>query len=116
MQIDALRILPERISNTSISPHEVVLPEAEALQAIDIFEERGIHILGWEGWVKALDGSVGHGSAPQGTVSLEELSVSAAAKLCRETIPIDAAKWRDENPASTEKLHFCITVRTQLPK
>ena len=84
---------------------------AEALAAIDLFESKGVLILGWEGWVKDKDGRVGHGSAPQGTVSLEDLSVSEAAKLCRETIPQDAARWIAENPETTDELHFCITVQ-----
>jgi hypothetical protein len=84
---------------------------AEALAAIDLFESKSVLILGWEGWVKDKDGRVGHGSAPQGTVSLEELTISEAAKLCRETISQEAARWIAENPKTTDDLFFCITVR-----
>lgn len=107
----ALEQLPESIASKSISKREVVLPIAEALEAIDWFESKGLLILGWEGWVKTKDGRVGHGNAPQGTVSLEELSVSSAAQLCRETIPQEATRWKDENPGTTDELHFCITVQ-----
>lgn len=109
--MNALALLPESIASKSISKREVVLPITEALEAIDLFESKGLLILGWEGWVKTKDGRVGHGNAPQGTVSLEELSVSAAAQLCRETIPQEAARWIDENSGTTDELHFCITVR-----
>lgn len=54
----------------------------EALEAIDIFETLGLHILGWEGWVKCADGRVGHGSAPQGTASLHYQTYTAKAADC----------------------------------
>lgn len=110
-QQDVLTILPEHLRAHSISAREIVLPEREALEAIDFLEAEGMRILGWEGWVKTQDGRVGHGSAPQGTVSLDALSVPEAAHLCRTTIPIDAAQWRLEYPDTTDSLHFCITVR-----
>jgi hypothetical protein len=108
--MSALELLPARIAEKSISQQEIVLPMTEALEAIDLLEAKGLLILGWEGWVKTADGRVGHGSAPQGTVSLENLSVEAAAQYCRETIPQDAAHWLAENPETTDALHFCITV------
>jgi hypothetical protein len=109
--MSTLELLPTRIAEKSISPREIVLPMTEALEAIDLLEAKGLLILGWEGWVKTADGRVGHGSAPQGTVSLENLSIKAAAQRCRETIPQDAARWLAENPETTDALHFCITVR-----
>lgn len=112
MKKRALSLLPERLSSKSISSKEVVLPYQEALEAIDIFENGGYLLLGWEGWVKASDGRVGHGSAPQGTVSLEKCTVVEAANICRETICSDKADWEKEDPESDEKLYFCITVRT----
>ncbi len=104
-------VVPEHISSRSISDRELVLPEDLALEALDIAEGNGILVLGWEGWVKAVDGRVGHGSAPRGTVSLEGLTVAAAAQLCRETIPEAAEEWRRENPETTDRLHFCLTFR-----
>ena len=107
-QID---LLPPRLRDLSISRSEIVLPMAEALEALDLLESQGEQILGWEGWVKDTEGRVGHGSAPQGTVSLHELSVHEAAQLCRETIPRGALEWAQDNPGTTDALHFCITVR-----
>jgi hypothetical protein len=106
----ALELLPARIAEKSISQEEIVLPMIEALEAINFLEAKGLLILGWEGWVKTADGRIGHGSAPQGTVSLENLSVEGAAQYCRETIQQDAARWLAENPETTHALHFCITV------
>ena len=108
--MNPLELLPARIAAKSISAEEIVLPMIEALEAIDLLEAKGLLILGWEGWVKTADGRIGHGSAPQGTVSLENLSVEAAAQYCRETIPQDAARWLAEHPDTTHALHFCITV------
>ena len=107
-----LNLLPKRLRDVSISQREIVLPLAEALEAIDLLESQHMQILGWEGWVKDTQGRVGHGSAPQGTGSLQDLSVHEAAQLCRATIPADAAQWAQDNPDSTDELHFCITVRT----
>lgn len=105
-----LELLPNELASRSISPREIVLPLREALEAVEILESKGILILGWEGWVKTPDGRVGHGSAPQGTVSLEDLSVHEAAEVCRKTMPQDAAQWETENQGTTDELHFCITV------
>ena len=106
-----LDLLPKRLREASISQREIVLPMAEALEAVDLLESKGVQILGWEGWVKDAQGRVGHGSAPQGTGSLQYLSVHEAAQLCRTTIPADAAQWTQDDPGSTDALHFCITVR-----
>jgi len=104
-------LLPSSLREQSISKREIVLPLLAAREAIDFFESRGIQILGWEGWIKDAQGRVGHGSAPQGTVSLEELSVQESAKFCRATIPSEAAQWEKDNQGTTDALHFCITVR-----
>jgi hypothetical protein len=106
-----LNLLPEELASRSISPREIVLQLRDALEAIDILEKKGILILGWEGWVKGKDGRVGHGSAPQGTGSLDALSVHEAAEVCRRTMPQDAAVWEAENEGTTDELLFCITVR-----
>jgi hypothetical protein len=111
-QSEVLALLPESIRLHSISTREIVLPEPAALQAIDYFEEEGLLILGWEGWIKTEDGRVGHGTAPQGTASLEALSVGEAAHICRTSIPNHAQAWRREFPNTTDALHFCLTVRT----
>ena len=106
-----LAYLPNRVAGKSISSREIVLPLAEALEAINLLESRGLLILGWEGWIKTADGRVGHGSAPQGTTSLAGLPVSEAADWCRRTIREEAATWTSEHPGTTDKLYFCLTVQ-----
>jgi len=106
-----LALLPRHLQERSLSRSEIILPMSEALEAIDLFESQGVQILGWEGLARDPQGRLGHGSAPQGTVSLEHLSIRDAARLCRETIARDAAQWAQNNPGSTDELHFCIVVR-----
>lgn len=109
--MNKVELLPSSLRELSISKREIVLPLLAALEAIDFFESRKVQILGWEGWIKDAQGRVGHGSAPQGTVSLEDLSVQEAIELCRKTIASEAAQWEEENQGTTDVLHFCITVR-----
>ncbi|MDX3775754.1 hypothetical protein QE250_16700 [Chromatiaceae bacterium AAb-1] len=107
-QID---LLPPSLREQSISQREIVLPLAAALDAIDFIESQRIQILGWEGWIKDAHGRIGHSSAPQGTISLEDLTVHEAVQLCRVTMQSEAAQWAQDNPDTTDTLHFCITVR-----
>jgi hypothetical protein len=111
MSKQELNLLPEELASRSISPREIVLPLRDALEAIDILEKKGILILGWEGWVKGRDGRVGHVSVPQGTVSLDALSVHEAAEVCRRTMLQDTAMWEAGHKGTTDELLFCITVR-----
>ncbi|CAI8695880.1 hypothetical protein [Burkholderia sp. IT-111MI5] len=102
--------IPAALAAQSISRREIVLPLDAALECIDYCERHRIPIYGWEGWVLTADGRVGHGSAPQGTVSLEDLPLEDAAAFCRSTMVSDAQAWRDESPETTDRLHFCITI------
>jgi hypothetical protein len=106
----SLTFLPSELALQSISEREIVLPLNAAIEAVDYFASKHIHILGWEGWILTEDGRVGHGSAPQGTTNLEDLSPLDAAELCRQTIPVAAREWSRDHPDSTDRLHFCITI------
>jgi len=106
-----LNLLPKYLADKSISEQEIVLPIAEAIEAIDILESLGYQVLGWEGWVKSKNGVIGHQNAPQGTISLEGLSVASAAQFCRETIKTEAAQWLLSNSGVKDELHICITVK-----
>jgi hypothetical protein len=108
---DQLALLPENLRAESISTREIVLPQKAALEAIEFLEKQGHLILGWEGWVKDSDGRMGHGNAPQGTPSLEGLSVAEAANLCRRTIPLAEENWHRNHPDATASLYFCVTVK-----
>jgi hypothetical protein len=106
-----LNLLPKHLADKSISEQEIVLPIDEAIEAIDILESQGYHVLGWEGWIKAKSGVIGHQNAPQGSISLENLSVASAAQFCRETINTEAAQWLLSNSGAKDELHICITVQ-----
>lgn len=101
--------LPQRLLDQSISDNEVVLPPEAALEGITLLEVQGVRVLGWEGWVKDAHGRVGHGDAPQGTVSLDALSVKEAAEICRATISQAATQWAIEHPGAERELYICIT-------
>ncbi|WP_156966087.1 hypothetical protein [Paraburkholderia bannensis] len=105
-----LQILPPDLARRSISRKEIVLPLEAALAVVDWCVINQIPILGWEGWMQSADGRVGHGNAPQGTASLEGLSLQDAADICRRTIGAAALEWTETYPETTDRLHFCITV------
>jgi hypothetical protein len=103
--------IPAHLRERSISNREIVLPLAEALEAIDYLEQQSLLILGWEGWVKTAEGRVGHGSAGYLSTFTEHLSVAEAAADARETIQAGALDWQQKYGGSTDALYFCITVR-----
>jgi len=98
------------VSNAAVGNSTAVLPLDAAIAAVDWCATNKIHILGWEGWVQSADGRVGHGNAPQGTTSLDDVSVLDAADFCRQTIRTAALEWTQRYPETTDRLHFCITV------
>lgn len=104
-------ILPSHIATRSISESEIILPFTDALEAINFIESKYVEILGREGLVKTASGRIGHGNAPQGTASLEKLTIQAAAQLCRSTMKEAQISWAQENAGTTDELYFCITVR-----
>jgi hypothetical protein len=108
--MSGLDLLPKHLVEKLISEQEIVLPIFEAIEAINILESKGYLVLGWEGLVKTSSGVTGHKNAPQGTISLEGLSVASAAQLCRETIKTEAAQWHISNVGTKDELHICITV------
>jgi hypothetical protein len=105
-----LQMLPLQIAQQSISLREIVLPLHAAIAAIDHCASNQMRILGWEGWIQSSDGRIGHGNAPQGTTSLDHLSIFDAADFCRRTIREAALEWTETNLGTTDRLHFCITV------
>ncbi|KAB1589822.1 hypothetical protein C5O75_021630 [Burkholderia cepacia] len=102
--------IPAALAAQSISSREIVLPLDAALECIDYCLRHRIPIYGWEGWILTADGRVGHGSAPQGTVCLADWPLADAAAFCRSTMTSDAQAWHDEYHATTDRLHFCITI------
>ncbi|EFH84570.1 MAG TPA: hypothetical protein VHZ51_28070 [Ktedonobacteraceae bacterium] len=50
-------LLSEDLQRKSLSRNEIVLPYADALQALVILEEAHQAVLGWEPWLKWPNGS-----------------------------------------------------------
>lgn len=109
-------VLPKEMMARSLSHDEIVLNYEDVLTALDIFLEKGWAFLGWEGWGKYKDSSVGH-CHYQGTVSInntENKSWDEYAKdsyeFVKKTIIKDYKAWQGSDHAKEYELYFCITV------
>ncbi|MEB4632283.1 hypothetical protein [Burkholderia contaminans] len=38
------------------------------------------------------------------------MPLDEAAAFCRRTMVSDAEAWQHDNPETTDKLHFCVTI------
>lgn len=64
--MDEIDLLPEALRSQSLSKREIVLPYQQALDALEILVVAKLAVVGWEGWVKYVDGR--HGHAPGGVM------------------------------------------------
>jgi hypothetical protein len=96
----------------SESDDEIVVEFADAIDLLDIFEERSIEVLGWEGWIKYSDGAFGHSQQHQGTGDLSSMPQTAAIALVKSTIIKANSEWQEKPEASNARLLFCITTNT----
>lgn len=115
--MNEFELLPSSLRKLSLSKSEVVLPYAEALQAIDIFEHADLALHGWEGWVEYTADSHGHHQDYQGTMSIEILPqekwsdfVKRSAEFCRSTMKIDQERFDVDPICRNMKLYFCLSV------
>ena len=93
----------------SASRSELVLPLSEAIAALGFLEQSGDTLLGWEGWLRRLDGCLGHCARHQGTVDLSHLSLPEAYAFAKSTMQQSQAE-HDSNPEVLgSELLFCIT-------
>jgi hypothetical protein len=101
--------LPEHLVSASASEHELVLPFAASLEALNAIAANGGRILGWEGWLRRSDGSLGHSAIHQGTLDLTGTAPDEALELCRETMA-EANREHSRAPEiGGSELLFCIT-------
>ena len=85
------------------------MPLSESLEALDVLEKSEGRLLGWEGWLRRADGSLGHSSTHQGTVDLAGMPRESAFALCRTTI-VEANREHARAPEiDGAELLFCIT-------
>lgn len=105
-----LSALPIDLAAQSASPTEIVLPFTAALEALDALAKADVRVLGWEGWVRMADGSVGHQDTPQGTGDLSDLPFENAVSVCRDTIHAAEREWKLSSSESRAELLFCISA------
>ena len=74
------------IKKRSLSDLELVVEYIDAMELLDIYKNNSIKVLGWEGWLKYSDGSLGHSLRYQGTVDLSSMPIDSAVALCKQTI------------------------------
>jgi hypothetical protein len=111
-----LNLLPKDMKARSLSDSEIVLSYKDALKALDIFDHADLAFLGWEGWAKYHDGTVGHCDY-QGTESIDrkpdEPWKSYAKRgydFVKKTITDDYKDWEKSEHAKKYELYFCISV------
>jgi hypothetical protein len=101
--------LPNHLVAASASKDELVVPFRQSLEALDAIERGGGVVLGWEGWLRREDGSLGHSAHHQGTVDLSGMTRQSAFAFCRKTIAAANDEHAREPEVSGSELLFCIT-------
>lgn len=102
----------EDIKGRSESPDEIVVNYIDAMELLYIFERNNTKVLGWEGWVKHSDGSVGHSQKYQGTTDLSHMPNTSAIALVKSTIMQANTEWEERPEVTDAELLFCITTNT----
>ena len=102
--------LPPKIIDSSYSKNEIVLSFADAIKLIEYLRDKNILVLGWEGWILHMNGSLGHSISYQGTVDLSNLSPSAALSLVEDTITESNETWCSNPEIENAELLYCITL------
>ena len=112
---EELELLPRELALQSASPSEVVLPYLQAIEALKVYAGARKRVLGWEGWIRTPDGTVGHANPPMGTADLSKLDVQSAMATCRRTIDDAHSAWSASVSSHDAELLFCITVAAAYP-
>ena len=99
----------QKIRERSVSPSELVLSFDDAMQALDLLQQRGARVRGWEGWLRYPDGRLGHSERHQGTADLSAIAAAAAFELCRRSMREAHQAFRSAPDREASELLFCIT-------
>lgn len=100
----------EEIISRSSSNEEIVVEYMDAMELLDIYEKNNTKVLGWEGWVKYIDGSLGHSGKYQGTTDLSTMPNQSAIALTKSTIMQAHTEWEEKPEFENATLLFCITT------
>jgi hypothetical protein len=93
----------------SASPRELVLAFETALIAVETLEASGARLLGWEGWLRRADGSLGHSAMHPGTVSLGGRNADQSYSVVRHTIREAQRQHLEAPELAGSQLLFCIS-------
>jgi hypothetical protein len=100
----------------SLSDRELVLRLPEALEAVKVLAAAKVPVLGWEGWIRHPDGTVGHSREHQGTVSVEQEAgeaftdyVDRSLSSAQKSMIAAQEEWDRRAEVPGGQLYFCIT-------
>tara|TARA_R110000868_G_scaffold407712_1_gene689426 strand:- start:3528 stop:3848 length:321 start_codon:yes stop_codon:yes gene_type:complete len=100
------------ILSRSASKNEVVVNYTDAMELLYIYDDQNIEVLGWEGWIRYPNNSLGHSEKYQGTTDLSSMSNSSAIALIKSTIMQAQTEWKEQPEIENAELLFCITTNT----
>jgi hypothetical protein len=112
--------VPQHIRQLSLSEDELVLPREAAIEAIEVLEKEGFLILCWEGWLRYVDGAVGHSLTHQGSREISrhpdeswtDFMQRAKLSFLRSSAEsLEKFTARPENPGA--HLYFCLVFATE---
>ncbi len=102
----------EDIKSRSESKSEIVVCYMDAMELLYIFEQKSTQVLGWEGWLKYSNGTLGHSQKYQGTADLSSMSNASAIAFVKISIMQAFTEWNEQPEVSNAALLFCITTNT----
>lgn len=100
----------EDIRRRSKSASEVVVSYTDAVELLNIYKQKDIKVLGWEGWIEYSDSTLGHSLNHQGTADISEMDSASANALVKSTIMQACKEWKENPEAEEAELLFCITT------
>lgn len=104
--------LEEIIKRSAVSSDEIVVDYSDAMELLYICEEKDLKILGWEGWIKFPNNSLGHSKKYQGTTDLSSMPNLSAIAFAKSTIMQAHTEWKEKPEVENADLLFCITINT----
>lgn len=102
----------EDIKARSESADELVVNYTDAMELLYLFKQNSTKVLGWEGWVKHSDGSLGHSQRYQGSTNLSSMPNESAIALIGSSIMQAHTEWEEQPEVKGARLLFCITTNT----
>jgi hypothetical protein len=100
------------IKERSLSKNELIVTYIDAMELLEIFKSKSTKVLGWEGWLKYNDGSIGHSLMHQGTIDLSSMPIDSSIAITKQTIMQSYTEWQEKPEAENANLFFCITTNT----